>query len=105
MSIAPMSISRNLKRLRQAADMTQTALSKRSGVDQGMISKIESGEITNLTLDMMRKLTKPLGCSVVDLLPEEDKRGSRNRPEDLSIEALAARIRALEARFEYKETA
>jgi transcriptional regulator with XRE-family HTH domain len=70
-----------------------------------MISKIESGEITNLTLDIMRKLTKPLGCSVVDLLPEEDKRGSKTRPEDLSIEVLAEKIKVIEARLKCTEPA
>jgi transcriptional regulator with XRE-family HTH domain len=101
-----MSIGKNLKRLRQSADLTQTDLARKSGVDQSMISKIERGEFENLTLDTLRSLTKALGCSVVELLPEEDKRGSRTRqPEDLSIEALAARIRALEARLEHKETA
>jgi transcriptional regulator with XRE-family HTH domain len=101
-----MSIGKNLKRLRQSADLTQTDLARKSGVDQSMISKIEREEFENLTLDTLRSLTKALGCSIVDLLPEEDKRGSRTRqPEELSIEALAARIRALEARLEHKETA
>jgi transcriptional regulator with XRE-family HTH domain len=101
-----MSIGKNLKRLRLAADLNQTELAKRSGIDQSMISKIERGEFENLTLDTLRSLTKALGCSVVELLPEEDKRGvRRQQPEELSIEALAARIRALEARLEHKETA
>lgn len=101
-----MSIGKNLKLLRQSADLTQTDLARKSGVDQSMISKIERGEFENPTIDTLRGLAKALGCGIVDLLPEEDKLGLRTRkPQDLSIEALAAKIRAIEARLERMEAA
>ena len=45
-----MSIGKNLKRLRLAADLNQTELAKRSGIDQSMISKIERGSSRTLLL-------------------------------------------------------
>jgi transcriptional regulator with XRE-family HTH domain len=39
-----MNLGENVKRLRERAGMTQTDLSKRSGLDRAHISKIESGD-------------------------------------------------------------
>lgn len=69
-----MGISGNIKRLRRGLNLTQAKLAEKSGVvTQAMISKIESGE-DNATIATLRGLAAALGCAVVDLLPDEDKR-------------------------------
>lgn len=72
-----MSIGLNIKQRREAKRWTQTELAEKSGiVTQAMISRIEKGE-DNAKIDTLRGIAAALGCSVVDLLPEADKkRGS-----------------------------
>jgi transcriptional regulator with XRE-family HTH domain len=70
-----MSVGENIKRLREAAGLSQTGLARRAGIDQGGLSKIEKGR--NLTLETLRDLARALGCSVVDLLEEGDKHPKR----------------------------
>ncbi|TRW89937.1 helix-turn-helix domain-containing protein [Candidatus Methylobacter oryzae] len=54
--------------------LVQKELESRSGVTQSMISKIENGSAENVSIDVLRKLAKALNCSLVDLLPETDKK-------------------------------
>ena len=72
-----MSIAENIKQRREAKRWTQAELSEKSGiVSQAMISRIEKGE-DNAKIDTLRGIAAALGCSVVDLLTDEDKkRGS-----------------------------
>lgn len=72
-----MSIGANIKQRREAKRWTQTELAEKSGiVTQAMISRIEKGE-DNAKIDTLRGIAAALGCSVVDLLTEADKkRGS-----------------------------
>jgi transcriptional regulator with XRE-family HTH domain len=90
---------------RRRLGLTQEELAERSGLSQAQVSRLESGKSKNITIESLRSIARVLGCSAADLLPEEDKQDSKRNREDLSIEALAARIRALEARFEHEETA
>jgi transcriptional regulator with XRE-family HTH domain len=53
---------------------TYAELAVKSGiVSQAMISRIEKGE-DNAKIDTLRGIAAALGCSVVDLLPDEDKK-------------------------------
>ena len=72
-----MSIADNIKQRRVAKRWTQAELADKSGiVSQAMISRIEKGE-DNAKIDTLRGIAAALGCSVVDLLTDEDKkRGS-----------------------------
>lgn len=72
-----MSIAENIKQRREAKRWTQAVLAEKSGiVTQAMISRIEKGE-DNAKIDTLRGIAAALGCSVVDLLTDEDKkRGS-----------------------------
>ena len=72
-----MSIAENIKQRREAKRWTQAELAEKSGiVTQAMISRIEKGE-DNAKIDTLRGIAAALGCSVVDLLTDEDKkRGS-----------------------------
>lgn len=72
-----MSIAENIKQRREAKRWTQAELAEKSGiVSQAMISRIEKGE-DNAKIETLRGIAAALGCSVVDLLTDEDKkRGS-----------------------------
>ena len=69
-----MSLANNIRNRRLKKRLTQMALAERSGVTQAQISRLESGSEENTTLQSLRGIARALGCSVVDLLPEEDKR-------------------------------
>lgn len=58
----------NLIILRSLAGLTQTELSKRSGVGIRQIQKMENGEskLDNITLGTVRKLSEVLGCKMSD---------------------------------------
>lgn len=70
-----MTIGENVKGRRKAKRWTQTELAlKTDGVlTQAMISKLEAGA-ENITIFSLRALAHALGCRVVDLLPDEDKK-------------------------------
>ncbi len=69
-----MSIGLNIKQRREAKRWTQAELAEKSGiVTQAMISRIEKGE-DNAKIDTLRGIAAALGCSVVELLPEADKK-------------------------------
>ena len=69
-----MSIAENIKQRREAKRWTQAVLAEKSGiVTQAMISRIEKGE-DNAKIDTLRGIAAALGCSVVDLLTDEDKK-------------------------------
>ena len=69
-----MSIAENIKQRREAKRWTQAELAEKSGiVSQAMISRIEKGE-DNAKIDTLRGIAAALGCSVVDLLTDKDKK-------------------------------
>jgi transcriptional regulator with XRE-family HTH domain len=98
-----MGIGKNIKRYRIAARLSQLELAARAGINQSNLSRIERLDDDACTVATLRAIAKALGCSIMELIGEEKQK--RSPPEDLSNEALAARIKALEARFEHKETA
>lgn len=68
-----MKIGDIIKKKRRALKFTQHELERRSGVTQSMISKIESGDAENVSIELLRKLASGLNCKLIDLLPESDK--------------------------------
>jgi transcriptional regulator with XRE-family HTH domain len=69
-----MQIGDIIKRKRLELGLIQKELENRSGVTQSMISKVEGGSAENVSIDVLRRLAKALNCTLVDLLPEADKR-------------------------------
>lgn len=57
----------NLKKLREAAGLSQDALAEKAGTIKGQIYKLESGE-RKLTLPWMVRLSKHLKCEPSDLV-------------------------------------
>jgi transcriptional regulator with XRE-family HTH domain len=69
-----MSIGEIVKERRKAKKLNQTELAEKAGIKQATISRLESGTNDNITIENLRSIAAALGCSVVDLLPDTDKK-------------------------------
>ena len=61
-------ISKNIKRLRKAKDLSQDKLSRLADVSHATIIKIESGGIQSPTMNTAQKIAKALGVNLDDLM-------------------------------------
>jgi len=61
-------IGKNLKKLRKQKGLSQDRLSKLADISYNTVIKLESGGITNPTIETLKKLTKALNISVDDLI-------------------------------------
>ena len=61
-------ISKNIKKLRQAKDLSQDRLSKAADVSYNSIIKLETGGITNPTIETLQKIAKALEVLVDDVI-------------------------------------
>ncbi|QOU03052.1 XRE family transcriptional regulator [Pseudomonas fluorescens] len=66
-------VSQNVRRLRHAADMSQTALSEKSGVSRRMLVAIEAGE-KNVSLSTLDRVAEALDVAFSDLIQAPDVR-------------------------------
>lgn len=74
-----MNIGQIVKAKREALKLSQRDVVKRVGADrltQAKIAKLENGTQPNVTIETLRVLAEGLSCSVVDLLPDEDKKAA-----------------------------
>ncbi|MCR4278983.1 MAG: helix-turn-helix domain-containing protein [bacterium] len=62
------SLAKNLKELREKADLSQNALAERADVSPAFIYKLEAGEYNTLSIDKSRGLAKGLGMTFRDFL-------------------------------------
>jgi transcriptional regulator with XRE-family HTH domain len=76
--------SENLKFLRNCKELTQTQLSKSSGVSQAAISQLETGERI-ATKSMIFKLCKVFECNAKELTGSDH---GLNREQDMIIEKV-----------------
>lgn len=79
-----MNPSNRLRELRKKAGLTQTELANLAGVSQAAISQVEN-DTRPLTVDWMRIFARILGCTVADLLGDDD---NPHRPSDEERELL-----------------
>lgn len=61
----------NLRNIREAQLLSQTQLAKKTGVTQGYISQIETGE-KEPTVRLLKRIAEVLGVSPGELLTESD---------------------------------
>ena len=61
-------IGKNIKKLRKQKGLSQDRLSKLADISYNTVIKLESGGITNPSIDTLQKLSKALNVSVDDLL-------------------------------------
>lgn len=71
-----MTIGHNVKKRREAKRWNQQELAAKSTVTQATISRLEAG-VFDPKYSTLRSLAAAFGCSVVDLLPEEDRKKLR----------------------------
>lgn len=64
----PRTFAMTMKRLRARSGLTQRELAKKTKVSQSYIGQLETGEQTNPTLDVLRRLAKALKVTVWKLL-------------------------------------
>ncbi len=69
------SIGQIIKAKRHALAWSQRDLARRAQnkITQPKIAILENGVQANVSIESLRALAEGFGCSVVDLLPEEDK--------------------------------
>ena len=65
-------LAKNAKAIRLSKGLSQQSLAKNTGLTVRYISRLEN-TAQNVTLDVLEKLTKGLGCSLNELLGEETK--------------------------------
>jgi len=65
-------VANNLKNIRGEKNLSQGELSKLSGVSNVYISNLENAVKTNPSLEIIAKLANALGCSVNNILGEEE---------------------------------
>src|SRR5437660_4425376 len=66
----PMSLAENLKRLRMQKQLSQPELAHETGLSKGYVYMLESGEMTNPSLDKLFKISEVLDCTIADLVGE-----------------------------------
>ncbi|SCB36393.1 XRE family transcriptional regulator [Rhizobium hainanense] len=68
-------VSGNLRRLRNAAGLSQIALAEASGISRRMIIAVEAGD-ANISLSSLDKLAAAMGVGFVDLVSDPDRTSS-----------------------------
>ena len=63
-------IAENVRRLRQAAGLTQQSLAMASGLSMSVVSQMEQGTITDPRLSSLLALAKALKCTMDELVGE-----------------------------------
>ena len=61
-------IGKNVKKLRQAKDISQDRLSKLADISLNTVVKLELDASPNPTIETLQKIAKSLGVSVDDLI-------------------------------------
>jgi transcriptional regulator with XRE-family HTH domain len=80
-----------LKEHRERFGWNQSELARRSGVPSQVISRLESGTRTGLTLDVARRLARALGVSLDALAGTWEDVEAHGPPEDVvAVEAAGA---------------
>ena len=69
--MAPLTL--RIRELREVKDWSQAELARRSGVDQAIISRLESGETQSVNFPNLEKLASALGCDPGYLIVKKGK--------------------------------
>lgn len=63
-----MDVGKNIRIIRDRANLTQTELGKKVGKTKQWVSNVETGK-TRINIEMMYAISEALGCSITDVLP------------------------------------
>ena len=61
-------LSKVVRSLRKARDMTQERLARKAGISQAYLSQLEAGDRKNPSLPTLKKLARAFGVPVAELL-------------------------------------
>lgn len=78
----------NIKRMREAANMSQNGLAKRAGIAQATLSAIERST-KNPSVETVKLLAVALGCTTADLMGESPK---TEKAQEIPTDPLRASI-------------
>jgi len=82
-------VANTIERLREEAELSLTELSKRTGLSQAYLSKLESGVYKSLSLHRCKQLADGLNMTLHSLLQELGYLEQRERPSSkLILQAL-----------------
>jgi transcriptional regulator with XRE-family HTH domain len=76
-----MGLGENIKRVRLQKQWTQPALAERANISKGYIYMLESGEMSNPSLEMLFKIANALGTTIADLVGEAHIAVTSSQPE------------------------
>lgn len=65
-----MSISENIKKIRENNNLTQTELAEKTGLTRVTINRIETGAQKDISASNLNKIKEALGCNWDDLMRE-----------------------------------
>lgn len=63
-----MNLAENLRRLRTQKQLSQPDLATEAGLSKGYVYMLESGDMTNPSLDKLLAISKALDCTIADLI-------------------------------------
>ena len=63
----------NVAEMRHRKGISQAELAKQSGTARGILSRLESGQPMSTTTATLSKIARVLGCTVAELLCEEER--------------------------------
>lgn len=78
----------NIKRMREAANMSQNGLAKKAGIAQATLSAIERST-KNPSVETVKLLAVALGCTTADLMGESPK---TEKAQEIPTDPLRASI-------------
>ena len=67
-----MTVGRNVRNRRQELGLHQSELAERAGTTQAQISRLENDK-NNVSVDLLKRVSAVLRCSVDELIGTEDK--------------------------------
>ncbi len=65
-----MSISENIKKIRENNNLTQTELAEKTGLTRVTLNRIETGAQKDISASNLNKIKEALGCNWDDLMRE-----------------------------------
>ena len=66
--VHPMSLADNIKHLRTLKQLSQPQLADKAGLSKGYVYMLESGEMTNPSIEKLSSIAKALDCTIADLI-------------------------------------
>lgn len=95
--VKPFTVVRNnLKKLRLKCGLSQDQLALKTGVNQSLIHRIESGK-GNLTCENLILFARFFGCDIADLLDVDLPRPAYSPLNDMQIDKLNDKINRIKA--------